>query len=317
MGDWTAWVTDTVGRYRGKSIQAWEIWNEPSFPRDHVLCPSAESCRSGLGSMYRGTPEQLLALQDAAASIIKRLDPGALVVSPGVSYHHRNFLDHYLSIGGGRSADVIGYHLYLDGAPELMMSHVLGVRAIMRDHGVETKPLWNTESAISEINPDLDPAVQTARRMGVGAPTVSELGPAYLARIFMVSWASGVQRLYHYAWDDQHRWPSAHNAVRASDNAVIEMNDAGRAFVQLRQWLVGRKLVSMETGGAGGLWRATLRASDGAVSYMVWNPGRPAGAPASITKPDGVQRQCRLDGRCATVSGAGVSVDFRPTLLTP
>lgn len=317
LSDWTSWVSDVVGRYRGRSIKAWEIWNEPSFPRDHVLCPSADSCRSGLGSMYRGTPEQLLALQDSAAAIIKRQDPDALVVSPGVSYHHRNFLDHYLDIGGGRSADVIGYHLYVDGVPELMMAHVLGVRAIMRDHGLDQKPLWNTESAISEINLDLDPAVQYARRHGLPLPTLQELGSAYLARVFLISWAAGVQRHYHYAWDDQHRWPSSPTQVRSSDNAVVEVNDVGRTFAQIRQWLVGRRLVTMDTGDASGVWRAGLQGRDGSTTYVLWSPARPSASPVKVAMPEGMRRRCQLDGRCADVSGAGLSVDFRPVLVTP
>lgn len=312
MADWRNWVSDLVQRYQGRAITAWEIWNEPSFPPDHPMCPSADACRSGLGSMYRGTPEQLLSLQDEAAKIIRAQDARAMVVSPGVSYHHRNYLDHYLSIGGGRQADVIGYHLYLDGAPELVMSHVLALRAIMSDHGLGQKPLWNTESAISEINPTLDPAVIQAGRLRVTAPSVSELGSAYLARMLIISWAAGFDRVYHYAWDDQHGWPSSPTVVSRLNNAVAGIGAAGRTMAQVRQWMSGRTLIRMETGQNGGLWRAVFRDSAGAESQILWHPGRPEADAQLVAVPTTLTQACRLSESCAPIQGGGVRADYRP-----
>lgn len=315
MQDWRNWVSELVQRYKGRSIHAWEIWNEPSFPAGHPWCPDPDGCRAGLGSGYRGTPEQLLELQSEAYQVIKKVDPNAAVVTPGVSYHHRSYLDYFLRIGGGKVADAIGYHLYLEGPPELVLPHVLALRGILQDHGLVNKPLWNTESAVSDTPLDVDPAVRWARSKGVPAPRKEDLGPAYLARLFVVGWAAGLGRLYHYAWDDQHGWPSSPMTIDRQTNAVRELNEAGQAFRQVRAWMTGRRLNRMETGQKDGLWRAVLIDQAGRESQIIWHPGRPMSAPLALPAPAGMSRLCDLQGRCRDVSGE-LLVDFRPVLLS-
>ena len=315
--DWQAWVGDLVGRYKGRSIDSWEIWNEPNFPPRHPWCPDEQACRSGLGSGYRGTPEQLLELQNEAARLIHQADPQAKVVSAGVSYHHRNYFDYFLRIGGGRQVDAIGYHLYVDGPPELSMPHVLALRGLMQDHGLGSKPLWNTESAIERIALDLDLAVKQARAAGLPAPTQEELAPAYLARWFVIGWAAGFERLYHYAWDDQHNWPSSPTQVNRQNNAIIGVNNAGDAFRQVREWMVGQRLVRMETGQSDGLWRAVLQDEAGRSSQILWHPGRPAAAGVAVPAPSGASRQCNLQGKCRTIGSEGLRVDYRPVWVGP
>lgn len=315
--DWQAWVTDLTTRYKGRSIDSWEIWNEPNFPPRHPWCPDEASCRSGLGSGYRGTPEQLLELQNEAARLIRQADPQAKVVSAGVSYHHRNYFDYFLRIGGGRQADAIGYHLYVEGPPELSMPHVLALRGLMQDNGVGNKPLWNTESAIEQISPDLDLAVRHARASGVAPPSKDDLAPAYLARWMVIGWAAGFERLYHYAWDDQHNWPSSPTRVNRQTNAIQGINDAGEAFRQVRQWMVGQRLVRMETGQNDGLWRAVLQDDKGQASQIMWHPARSAKAAAPVVTPTGVARQCNLGGQCRPIGAEGLRVDYRPIWVGP
>lgn len=317
LADWQAWVGDLVGRYKGKSIDSWEIWNEPNFPARHPWCPDASSCRSSLGSFYRGTPEQLLELQKEAARIIRQAAPSAKLVSAGVSYHNRSYFDYFMRIGGGRDVDAIGYHLYIEGPPELSMSHLLALRGLMQDHGVGSKPLWNTESGITEINPDLDPAVRQAKTGGATAPSKEDLGPAYLARSFVIGWASGLERMYHYAWDGQHNWPSSPARVNRNNNAIMSINASGEAFQQSVRWMTGQRMVRMETGQNGGLWRAVLQNESGASSQILWHPGRPAGAGVAVPAPAGAKRQCDLHGDCRSISAEGLRVDYRPIWVGP
>ena len=315
MVDWRNWVQDLVTRYRGRAIRAWEIWNEPSFPAGHPWCPDADGCRAGLGSGYRGSPEQLLELQTEAHRIIKKIDPDAWVLTPGVSYHHRSYLDHFLRIGGGKAADAIGYHLYLEGPPELTMPHVLALKGILQDHGLASKPIWNTESAVSDTPLDVDPAARWAKTKGLPPPRKEDLGPAYLARMYLVGWAAGLGRLYHYAWDDQHAWASSPTLVDRQTNAVKELNEAGQVFRQVKAWMSGRRLLRMETGQKDGLWRATLIDRTGQESQVIWHPGRPLSAPIAVALPSGVTRACDLVGRCREVTSSDVLIDFRPVYL--
>jgi hypothetical protein len=315
ISDWRNWVQDLVTRYRGRAIRAWEIWNEPSFPAGHPWCPDQDGCRAGLGSGYRGTPEQLLELQTEAHRIIKKIDPDAWVVTPGVSYHHRGYLDYFLRVGGGKVADAIGYHLYLEGPPELTLPHVLALRGILTDHGLGNKPIWNTESAVSDTPLDVDPAARWAKAKGLPLPRKEDLGPAYLARMYLVGWGAGLGRLYHYAWDDQHAWASSPTQVDRQTNAVRDVNDAGLAFRQVKAWMTGRRVVRMETGQNEGLWRLVLADRKGQESQVLWHPGRPIGAPQAITLPPGMARVCDLTGRCRELGSPELLVDFRPVFL--
>ncbi len=318
MNDWRNWVSDLVGRYKGAAApRYWEIWNEPNFPPRHPWCPSAEACRSGLGSGYRGTPEELLVLQNEATRIIRQLDPKSQVVSAGISYHHRNYLDFFLRMGGGRQVDAIGYHIYQDGPPELLMPHVMALRGLMQDHGVADKPLWSTETAIERVAMELDPAVAWAKQRGGEVPASADLGTAYLARFFVIGWGSGLARIYHYAWDDQHAWPSSPTKVDRSNNAVMGLNDSGEAFRQVRRWMSGQTLVRMETGQQEGLWRAVLKDAAGRESQVLWNPGRPASAAMAVPMGAGLSRVCNLKGGCRAVQDGRVAVDFRPVWVGP
>lgn len=316
MADWQNWVTDLATRFKGRSIRHWETWNEPSFNLGHEACPGSDACQSGLGSGYRGTPEQLLALQNEAAAIIRKIDPQAKMVSPGISYLHREYLDYFLKIGGGRHVDVIGYHLYLEGPPELLMSHVLAVRALMRDAGVGDKPLWSTETGIPQISVDLDPACRMALAAGAVVPALGELGPAYLARMMVLGWASGLGRIYQYAWDGQHGWPSSPTRTSANTNAILGLNEAGVAYNQVAKWMTGRRMTALDTGAVDGVWRATLQDAKGAESLIVWHPARHAGKPAQVQLGEGNWTRCDLAGACRAVGKSGrVEVDFKPVLL--
>ncbi len=316
--DWRNWVTDVGKRFKGRAIRYWEIWNEPAFNQAHDWCPDLSMCTSGLGSGYRGSPEQLLQLQNEAAEILKGIDAKAKVVSPGISYFHREYLDYYLKIGGGKSADVIGYHQYLAGYPELLMSQALAIRSLMADAGVGDKPLWSTESAIEGINLDLDPACKTARAAGVRQPTVEELGPAYWARFMLVSWISGYGRVYHYAWDLRNHWPSTPSKMSPQSTATLGLNAAGIAYNQVATWMIGKRVTSVETGNNGGLWRLSMVDAAGKPSQVVWLPAQPKAVALSLKLPSEIKSACDLSGSCRAVPrGAPIDVDFRPVLLTP
>ncbi|MBC7702104.1 hypothetical protein [Aquabacterium sp.] len=316
--DWKTWVMDVASRYKGGPIRYWEIWNEPSFGPKDEWCPDRQGCATKMASMYRGTPEQLLSLQNDAAEAIKRIDPSGKIVSAGISLYHRDYLDYFLKIGGGKTADIIGYHWYVDGPPELLMSHILAVRGLMRDHGLSDKPLWSTEGGVAQLSLESDPAWRGAKTTGQDLPRVHELGPAYLARSLIVGWASGLGRWYHYAWDGSHGWPSSTSVIAKGTNLAIDVTEAGVAYRQVVTWMVGKRVMAFETGQGGGLWQATLQGADGKLSYIVWHPARTSFNPWALKKPSTAHKVCDLAGKCRTlVTEATVAVDFRPLYLTP
>lgn len=314
MNEWQAWVKDVATRYANRSMKYWEIWNEPYFNASNDWCPSREGCSSGLGAGYRGTPEQLIQLQTEASRVLKSVNPDAKVVSAGISYQHRDYLDYFLKLGGARTADVIGYHIYLEGYPEMLMPHVLAIRALMRDHGASDKPLWSTETGIAQVDPSVDPACRAAQAAGLPQPRMSDMNAAYLARFMIIGWASGLGRVYQYAWDDQHGWASSPTRIRPGTNLSVAVNASGKAFRQVSLWMAGRRMSELDRVSDGGVWRAALTDSAGAQTYIAWHPARSRENPGQMKVPQGVSKRCDLSGQCVSVKpGESVPVDFSPT----
>lgn len=178
---WERYVTALATRYKGK-ISAYEIWNEPNAV-----------------FFYSGSISKLVELTCAAHRLIRSIDPGAQIVSPGATYQEAGaqWLDEFLAAGGGACVDIIGFHFYTQAheAPEALVPISAAVRAAMRRHQQDAKPLWNTESGWFVQN----------RSIPVGVPW-RVLGPQtaanYAARALILGRSLGFGRFAWYAWDD-------------------------------------------------------------------------------------------------------------------
>ena len=94
----TAIVTHSKNN-RGIHIKYWELWNEPSLPR-----------------MWSGTIPQLLRMARDAKEIIHGIDPDAVFLTPPAGLQaprHREFMEDWLTAGGGQYADGISFHGYV------------------------------------------------------------------------------------------------------------------------------------------------------------------------------------------------------------
>jgi Glycosyl hydrolases family 39 len=162
--DWKEFVLAVATHCRGQ-VHIYEIWNEPN-----------------LRKYWSGSVEQLVELAHQAHDAIKAVDPSATIVSPSpTGQSGLVWLSSFLGAGGGRYIDVIGFHFYVDPAPpETMVPLIQSVEAIMRGHQVGEKPLWDTEAGWAQPHP---------------FPS-DELAAAYVARAFLLNWASGVKRFY-------------------------------------------------------------------------------------------------------------------------
>lgn len=89
-----------------------------------------------------------------AAETIHSIDPLAKIITPSFSGQNQGMkrLAAYLSAGGGRYADVIGFHFYQVSriSPEDLPSFVRQVRDVTKRFGMEAKPIWNTESGLTD-----------------------------------------------------------------------------------------------------------------------------------------------------------------------
>lgn len=228
---WRTFVTTVVARYKGR-IQAYEIWNEPN-----------------LRDFWTGTTDQMLTLTREASQIIHAVDPKAIVVSPSATADFGiPWFEEFLKKGGGQYVDVIGYHFYVAKLPEELVPLIQRVREVISANGLADKPLWNTESGwIAAARPDSE-----------------EVAGGVLARAYILAWATGVQRFYWYAWDNQLM------GIITYKEAEHRVTPAGDAYESIEHWLVGARMNSC-TESAEHNWVCQLNRR-GSKQWLVWNP---------------------------------------------
>jgi hypothetical protein len=234
LDDWRVFIRTIATRYKGR-IHIYEVWNEPNLTKQ----------------FWTGSVEQMIELVREARCIVKSVDPSAILVSPSAtSDYGLPWLSEFLSKGGGQYVDVIGYHFYVFPAnPEAMVPLIKKVKKVMLSNGADRKPLWNTESGWSDPKP---------------FPS-EDLAGGYLARAYILNWATGVERFYWYAWDD-HIWVSIETTEK--DNATL--TPSGRAYGIIQNWLVGARMTAC-TEGADHTWICQLK-RNGLNEWILWNP---------------------------------------------
>lgn len=231
-----SFIQQLVTRYCGCDrhprlrIRHYEIWNEPNLTAER-----------GSGATFF-VPERGRSVQSSAAamvdisrlvySTIKQTDGSAVIASPSATGDQTMsgpaWVEEFLNAGGAQYFDVLAYHFYVGSQPpEAMLSVIATVRRSMHKRHFD-KPLWNTE-------------------MGWGGNQVflSALGPAYVARTYLLSWAAGVQRVYWYRWDSQ-CWVKLRmtsSAVKPPACSYTEdvsgITPAAVAYGEVYRWLTG------------------------------------------------------------------------------
>lgn len=131
---YVAYARAVAERYKGRrAVLAYEIWNEPN----HFGWPKA--------------PEEFAALARQAAEAIKEADPGATVVSGGLSWVDRAYLYRMASTGALAAFDAIGIHPYRQTMrPESFASDMRPIADILEANRVAA-PVWATEWGQSAV----------------------------------------------------------------------------------------------------------------------------------------------------------------------
>ncbi len=246
LEDWKNYVRTVATRYKGH-INAYEIWNEPN-----------------LKGFYTGSPAGLVQLACAAYQILKQVDSSVEVSSPPFTgTNGLTIFDQYLKAGGGKCTDIIGYHFYVNPAPpEEMVPLIQQVEQIMKNDGQGNKPLWDTETGWAMQNKE--GTVKAAPGKGFNSIVFPEdESAAYLARAYVLSWASGISRLYWYAWDNE--------VMGLVDPDGKTVKAPATAYGELEKWLLGARMDSCATDAAG-TWTCTISRSGGYRGWIIWNP---------------------------------------------
>ena len=184
---WKDFVTAIVTHAAGQ-IHYWETWNEASNHGTKGV--------KGVGQ-WRGTIPQMVRMAKDASTIIHRLDPSAIVLSPStrVDIPKDNiWLGKYLA-KGGKYAQVIAFHGYVQEkgsvpVPETLiklMEGATGYKSVLNKHHQGKKQLFNTEASwgITGSTGLTDPDEQAG----------------FVARYYLMNRLEQVSRFYWYQWD--------------------------------------------------------------------------------------------------------------------
>lgn len=277
--DWNEFVTAVVTRYKGK-ISSYELWNEPNA-----------------SAYWSGTPQQMVAMASSAYKIIKSIDPNALVVCPSASSTGWPspadvWLDQYLSAGGGKYADVIGWHGYSGRndrpslPPEDLVRQINVMKSVLAKHHLSNLPLWNTEGGWgknSQLGSDDEKA-------------------DFLVKWYLIQFTNGVSRAYWYQWDNAD-WGTLWTEGGG-------LTPAGAAMQQVYDWMrdTTASTPCRQTGPS--LWSCDLQ--KGNVQYRaVWSSA------ASVNYPDSQKYSSFVQVGSSTQTQAGkpMSVGSRPVFF--
>ncbi|MEU7745535.1 helix-turn-helix domain-containing protein [Nonomuraea sp. NPDC049158] len=288
LGDWERLVRALVARYRGR-IEAYELWvmgNDERF--------------------FTGGVPLLVEMTRRAARIIRRADPRATIVCPGMGRlwdpTARQALERFAELGGYRYCDAAGIKLHQRRAsdpPETMLEILHLVDRTFHRLGIHP-PLWNTGTSYDiPLQGSLDEqrAVDYAVRF-------------YLLGLYATN--LNLKRMYFYNWGG-----SAIPVVLQAEGGAPTR--AALAVEQLQRWLAHARLRSCGQGLPVGLpanvWQCELIVAgpDGEhAAVLRWTHQ----GEASVAVP-GAGTVWRLDGSSGPVRpGDAVQITERPVLIT-
>lgn len=288
LSDWDSFVGALAKRYRGR-IEAYELW---------VLANDRR--------FYSGSMETLVEMTRRAGRIIRSIDPGALLVCPGMgrlwSAEGRASLRRFAELGGYDHCDVAGVKLHQRTAadpPETMLDLAATVDRAFHQAGVHPR-LWSTGTT---YDIPLQGALDGARAR------------AYAVRFYLTGLYArplNVERMYFYNWGGG-KIPIVLQAEGSPPTA------AALAVEQLQRWLAHARGHSC---GHGLAFR--LPANAWRCQFTIDEPGRRHEAAvvwtdtgtATIATGDGARIVRRLDGgETAVRAGDDIQITEEPVLI--
>lgn len=278
------YVTQVVTRYVGR-IKYYELWNEPNNTKS-----------------WNGTVAAMATQSQAVYNIIKSIDPGALVITPGAATGADNptqsgWMRMYLLDGGASFADVSSWHAYpkvfptntcpqtLDCAGSLLVSQASAMTSVLNSNGMAGKPVFVTEGGWGQ---------------DVALPDFTQEA-AYVARWHILLASIGVNRAYWYAWGGTN-WGTLFDPG-------LGIRPSGTAYQQVENWLTGATMTPCAA-GSDGTWTCSIGRGNGYQALIVWN----AAATVSFTGTTGFVQYRELSGNITALNGP-VIIGSQPIIL--
>ncbi len=282
---WDTFVRELVTRYKGR-IEAYELW---VLANDHRY--------------FAGSVETMVEMTRRAAQIIRRADPKAIVVCPGMgrlwAEEGRRVLQRFAKLGGYQHCDVASVKLYQrkpSDPPESMLEILDTVDSAM--HQADVHPfLWSTGTTyeISLQKPlDEERAINTAVRF-------------YLTGLY--GRERNLRRMYFYSWGNT-KIPLV---LQAEGGAPTK---AALAVEELQRWLARTHIRACGHGVAlrlpPNVWQCEFIGEGSGSAFIRWTHT----GEANTVAPAGAETIRRLDGSATPVrAGDAVRVGERPVLI--
>jgi Glycosyl hydrolases family 39 len=223
MESWRSFVSAVVTRYKDR-IRIWELWNEADVPLH-----------------WSGSVSDLIALTRAASEEIKKIQPDAVVIGPNVTTVGMRLLHDFLAGGGGRLVDGLSFHAYLSRSPGQSASAVRNLHEILKYHGLQGKPIWNTEA-----NTSCGASDPQDRLLSRGA---CDLTPSEaIAQNYLMQAALGVQNISYYTWEGAE---TAHGGAGLVQSNFETLTQEGRTMQGLVDLLRGARVRELTPGSLG------------------------------------------------------------------
>jgi hypothetical protein len=165
-------------------VHAWQVWNEPNMPQYWGGHPSPEGYAAMLRTVSAG---------------IKAADPGAEVVSAGLSFSRmamplKRFVRRMYRAGARGTFDSLAVHPYAP-APDLVTDLVRGARRVLQSVGDGRLPIRVTETGWATAGP-------ANQSLVVGRKAQSQLVKATLDRFVRTRRRLGVRSVTLFNWNN-------------------------------------------------------------------------------------------------------------------
>ena len=136
---------------------------------------------------------------------------------------------------------------------DTITAYIKVTKAYYAKHGAGGKPLWDTELNYGDRR-----ARMPIKRVITGAAAAR-----YVARTYLDSMRFGVSRVFWFGWDMH----ILGTDMKSTNSGRITAG--GRAFIELQDWLVGKRWLGCSTNGGGVTvcWLATSKGSSSSVRY--------------------------------------------------
>jgi Glycosyl hydrolases family 39 len=247
LDDWRNYVRTVATRYKGR-VRDYEIWNEPNLP-----------------IFYTGDVRHLVDLTCEASKVLKSVSPENRVISPSATSGLKGveWMDRFLTSGGAKCIDAVGFHLYTMDAPEAVLPIISALRTTMNRDGAGDKQIWDTESGWKILNH----REQSNANPIPGPVHNDDEASSYIARAYLVQWAAGVRRYFFYAWDNK--------VMGLTEMDGVTVKSPAAAYERIYHWMVGAVMTSCRE-NPDGTWVVELARPDQPTAWIVWNPSRQA-----------------------------------------